>query len=278
MRLCPAELQQRYREGRLLPFVGAGISMSVEWDDHGITRRGISWSELVAEAGKKLGFQDPSLLRVRGTDLQILEYFRIKNKGHFASLNYWLKDVMGAPDSALQNAPIHQRLAKMTGCQIFYTTNFDDFLERSFQLNGRAVRVVATEHDMGKPATATEIVKFHGDLDNPDHMVLSEKHYEERLALATPMDYRFRSDLLGRAVLFIGYSFRDYNVSYLFRLINDHFGGLPLTPNGRRAYIVVEQPSDFELQLFSARNIEIIPVRRGALTSEISELLDELVS
>jgi len=252
--------------------------MSVEWDDRGISRRGISWSELVAEAGKKLGFQDPSLLRVRGTDLQILEYFRIKNKGHFASLNYWLKDALGAPDAALQASPIHQRLAKMTGCQIFYTTNFDDFLERSFRLNGRPVKVVATEHDMGGPATAPEIVKFHGDLENPDHMVLSEKHYEERLALATPMDYRFRSDLLGRVVLFIGYSFRDYNVSYLFRLINDQLGGLPLTPNGRRAYIVVEHPSDFELQLFAARNIEIIPVRRGALTADISELLDELVS
>lgn len=278
MRLCPAELQQRYREGRLLPFVGAGVSMSVQWDDHGMARRGISWRELVDEAGKKLGFKIPSLLRVRGTELQILEYFRLKNKGHFASLNYWLKDVMEAPDTALLGAPIHIRLAKMTACQTFYTTNFDDFLERSFQLNGRAVRVVATEHDMGGAPTACEIVKFHGDLQNPDHMVLSERDYERRLALATPLDYRFKSDLLGRAVLFIGYSFRDYNVSYLFRLINDQFGPLPLSPNGRRAYIVVEQPSDFELQLFAARNIEIIPVRRGSLTSEISLLLDELIS
>jgi hypothetical protein len=131
---------------------------------------------------------------------------------------------------------------------------------------------------MGGPAAITEIVKFHGDLENPDHMVLSERDYEKRLALATPMDYRFRSDLLGRAVLFIGYSFRDYNVSYLFRLINEQFGPLPLSPTGRRAYIVVEEPSDFEQQLFAARNIEIIPVRRGALAAEISELLDELVS
>jgi hypothetical protein len=121
-----------------------------------------------------------------------------------------------------------------------------------------------------------DIIKFHGDLENPELMVLSESNYERRLALDTFIDYKFRADLLGRAVLFLGYSFRDWNVSYLFRLINDKFHGLPQTATGRRAYITVADPSDFEIRLFQARNIEVIPVAGKNQTEDIAQLLREL--
>ena len=109
------------------------------------------------------------------------------------------------------------------------------------------------------PDGTCDVVKFHGDWNHPDRMVLSESHYEERLGLNTPIDYRFRADILGRAALFLGYSFRDPNVAYLFRRMNDELNALPTSLAGRRAYIVVANPSHFELRLFAARNIEVIP-------------------
>jgi hypothetical protein len=71
-----------------VPFIGAGISMAVNWERNGQTRRGLSWRELVSHAAELLGFKDPELLRVRGNDLQILEYFRLK-RGEFADLRNW---------------------------------------------------------------------------------------------------------------------------------------------------------------------------------------------
>ena len=53
------------------------------------------------------------------------------------------------------------------------------------------------------------MVKFHGDFNTPDQMVLSESQYMDRMRLENPMDFKLRADILGRAVLFIGYSFRD---------------------------------------------------------------------
>jgi hypothetical protein len=90
------------------------------------------------------------------------------------------------------------------------------------------------------------------------------------------MDYRLRSDVLGRAVLFIGYSFRDPNVSYLFRLVNDQFQNLPLSLSGKRAYIATPDPSDFEISLFDQRNIEVIPINSGDMTAAITELLQAI--
>jgi len=102
--ICPSELRDHYWSRRLIPFIGAGVSMSVVWDQGGETKRGPSWKELVDQAARRLGFDDPELLRVRGTDLQILEYFKIKKHGEFASLTNWLFAEMRPPDDALKNS------------------------------------------------------------------------------------------------------------------------------------------------------------------------------
>ena len=275
--MVPAQLKKLYQENRLIPFIGAGVSMAVRWSRDGKEQSGLSWKELVDEASRQLGFQNPELARARGTDLQILEYFRIKNK-QFAKLTNWFVRTMHAPDDALRNSPIHSELARLEKCHLFYTTNFDDFLERGLELNGRKCTVLVSETDMGVFAEDCQVVKFHGDLNNPDVMVLSESHYEKRLAFKEAMDFRLRSDVLGRAVLFIGYSFRDPNVAYLFHLVNEQFGELPASLSGKRAYIVVPDPSDFEISLFNERNIEVLSVDSEDVTQGVLDVLKAIKS
>lgn len=282
----PADLKSRYSEGRLLPFIGAGISMSVHWQNpvDGTPRRGISWRELVNQAARMLGYADPDLLRVRGDDLQILEYFRIKHNDQTAELRNWFNIEINAPDDALINSPIHAALAGLDKCSLFYTTNYDDFLERGLRLHGRPSKPIAMEahiadfliQESDGVTNLAQVVKFHGDLNNPERMVLSESDYERRLSFSDVEDQRLKSDLLGRALLFLGYSFRDWNVSYLFRLVNDQFGTLPQAPTGRRAYIAVAEPSDFEYTLFRERNIEVLPIRSASQAADIADLLGGL--
>lgn len=271
---CPPELRDHYQEGRLMIFVGAGASMSVQWKDGDTLRRGPSWWELVDEAARQLGFSPP-LLRVRGTDLQILEYFRLKH-GNAMKLNNWLVKTMAPPDAVLRDSKIHAELAKLEKCKLIYTTNYDNFIERSFGLHARPHRVVATEADMGISDGTCEIIKFHGDLEHPNQMVLSEADYHRRLRLDTEMDVRFLADLLGRSCLFIGYSFNDWNVAYIFRGLNDRFERLPRSRYGRRAFMVVPDPSNFERELFRDRNMDLIAVDGARITDQVAALLAEL--
>jgi hypothetical protein len=273
---CPPELRSLYREGRVLPFVGAGVSMSVTWQVGTEQRRGLSWSELVDQAIGQLGSDYPELLRFRGTDLQILEYFRLK-KNNFAPLTNWFYAQMQPSNEDLLKSPIHAALSRLHKCNQFYTTNFDNFLEQCLRLHGRIVHVTTSEADMRYDGQ-TEVIKFHGDLNSPNEMVLSESDYERRMRLESAMDFKLRSDVLGRTILFIGYSFRDANVAYLFRTIQDRFKDLPRSFAGRRAYIVVTNPSDFELQLFHERKIEVISTFDSDRTRAVSNLLDEMVS
>ena len=260
-----------------MPFVGAGVSASVSWTVGKKKCHGPSWDELVEHAAQELGFSDIQLVRARGTDLQILEYFKLINCG-YARLTNWLVRVMNPPDSTLKKSAIHNELAQMKKCSVIYTTNFDDFIERSFDLHNRPHKAVAIEEHMRSDDGVTEVVKFHGDWNHPDRMVLTESDYERRMEFNTPMDLRLWSDLLNRSILFLGYSFRDQNVAYLFRQVNDRFAQLPNTTSGHRAHIVVQEPSRFERRLFHQRNIEVIPIDSRNPTSETAELLHEIRS
>jgi hypothetical protein len=231
---------------------------------------------MVTQAAKILGFAEPQLLRSRGTDLQILEYFKLLNEG-IAPLTNWMFAEMRAPDDAIRDSLVLTALAKLSACSTYYTTNYDNFIERALALQGRPATTIATEAHMGRTGNGVlEVVKFHGDFNHPSHMVVTESDYERRLAFSTAMDFRLRSDVLGRAVLFLGYSFRDANVAYLFSLVNEYFHRLTINPSGRRAYIVVADPSDFETRLFRARNIEVLGVDGSRIAEETAEILDAI--
>jgi hypothetical protein len=274
---CPIDLRRLYRDKRVIPFVGAGASMSVCWGpdrDH----RGPRWEEMVDQAAIFLGAAEPDLLRCRGTDLQILEYFKIM-KGGFAPLTNWLSLQFAAASNAdILASPIHAELVQLDRCGIYYTTNYDDFIERALKKAGRNVHITSSELNISHDRSLVEVVKFHGDFNTPDQMVLSESQYMDRMRLESPMDFKLRADILGRAVLFIGYSFRDPNVNYIFHIVNRLFSNLPDSASGRRAYIILPEPSEFERRLFHARNIDVIPINALEIVRDTARILQEMRS
>ena len=281
----PNSLRQRYSEGRLVPFLGAGISMSVTWQ--GGAKSGISWRELVDQAALMEGFTEPDLLRVRGNDLQILEYYSILNDNRFDRLNAWFTREMNPTDDEIRESPILEAITKLRSCPLIYTTNFDDFIERALRLAGLDVNVLSVEADVARSLKrsaprnnqSVDLVKFHGDLSHTDRMILSEEDYDKRMRFVDVEDTRLQADLLGRAVLFIGYSFRDYNVSYLFRETQGRLGRVPESADGTRAYIALFDASEFERRLFRKRNIEVISLDSHlGKTEQTIELLESLTN
>lgn len=279
------QLQKLYQSGQLLPFIGAGISMSLTWNIGDITYQGPSWSDLADVAAKTIGFDDAHLLRARGDDLQILEYCIERLDGERAKVYNALRDLLKAPNNTLKDSQVHAALASMKKCDVMYTTNFDNFLERAIALHGRPCMAVATEANLSKYFAACDdsntrpckVVKFHGDFDNPAQMVLTESDYRQRLSLSKPLDALLRADLIGRVALFLGYSFRDWNISYLFHLVDKDFGAEPTSGNADcRAFITVPDPSEFEMLLFKSRKIKVIPVNGKTADKDIAALLNSI--
>jgi hypothetical protein len=128
--------------------------------------------------------------------------------------------------------PLHRLLVRLSRhVPAFYTTNFDDLLERSLAAAGRPYQVVAEARDLhgwqydrigGREVPRFPIYKLHGTLDRPETLVFGESDFQRRSDLAAhPIDLRFASDVVGRELLLLGYSFSDPNVRWLWTKLRD---------------------------------------------------------
>ena len=117
--------------------------------------------------------------------------------------------------SPISSTP-HVELINLNPQQI-YTTNYDEVIEQTYRRLEHPYSFVALpKHIAGSNKGKTQVVKYHGDLRYDQSLVLTESSYYNRLEFESPMDLKFRSDLLGQSVLFIGYSFRDINIRIIW--------------------------------------------------------------
>lgn len=215
----PDDLVQLLGQRRIIPFVGAGFSA---------VHRVPNWEDLLSALAAEIQAAsdvDPMLSYEEIADacgndnLQIAEYLYLIAGESIGPIRHSLSTSLQTTTPLLKSTP-HVELVNL-GAPHVYTTNFDDLIEKTYRELGLQVDVIALPRDMAlSHADRTEVVKYHGDLRHEQTLVLTESQYYTRLEFESPMDLKFRSDLLGRSVLFMGYSFRDINIRVIwFRLM-----------------------------------------------------------
>lgn len=235
------ELAQEIKEKRIIPFVGAGLSRNLNLP---------GWETLIYKVAEDLDY-DPHILNIHGDFLQIAEYHIIKygSKNRIAKIiDRNLRNV----DYDISSSKAHEYLVKMQFPTI-YTTNFDEALEEAFKYHGyRYCRIATLDDIITAPQGITQIVKFHGSLDFDETLVISETDYHDRLDMDGPIDIKLRSDLLGKTVLFLGYSFRDLNVRYMWSKL------FKIMQSSCKAYMVTMQPNPVFEAIYGQKGMRII--------------------
>jgi hypothetical protein len=198
-------LRQQVKDRRAIPFIGAGFSFNLHLP---------SWDALLDYLASELDY-DPKVFRVEGDNLQLAEYYLLK-RNHIGPLRSTLDRWFNDSRIDIRKSEQHKLLVDL-GAPIIYTTNYDNWIERAHEVHGKQFRKVVTIDDMGDPSDdITQIIKFHGDFSSDESLVLAESHYFDRLALESALDVRLLSDMIGRSLLFIGYSFQDINMRYMW--------------------------------------------------------------
>ena len=199
------QLRDAYRRGELVLFVGAGMSLSLGLPP---------WSALIDHMTRELGL-DPAAFKSKISYLTLAEYFRLQH-GSIGPLRSWMDREWHRGDISVQASRAHELIA--TGrFRLIYTTNYDRWLENAFDHFKRPYVKIVSVADLARlDPDATQIIKFHGDFENDNSIVLDESSYFRRLDFESPLDIKLRADILGRSVLFIGYSLADINIRYLF--------------------------------------------------------------
>lgn len=258
------ELLNSYREGNLILFVGAGVSKNL-----GLP----TWSELIDHIALELGY-DPEIYKSFGGSLALAEYYRI-NKGSIGPLRSWMDTNWHSGNVALDRSEIHKFIAN-SRFPIIYTTNYDRWIEKAFDLYRQPYTKIANVSDIPLIKDGvTQIIKFHGDFDNDDTIVLDESSYYERLEFETPLDIKLRSDVLGKSVLFIGYSLADVNLRFLFyklaKLWNaDNGGGVQ-----PRSYVFTHRPNPIQEAILDQWGINMITSEEDNPEKALQEFMEQ---
>lgn len=119
----------------------------------------------------------------------------------------------------------HESLSHIPHIRRIFTTNYDTLLEETYGDSGVVIKrnEDISKHDEGK----TTIYKVHGDLEDPDNMILTKKDY---VKFYTKQPNTLIWDVLKGTIatgplLFIGYSLDDSNLGYLLeRLVTESRG------------------------------------------------------
>lgn len=203
------EVKDALAKGELMLFAGAGVSMNL-----GLP----SWSGLIDKMAGDIGF-DPHLFQRMGKFPSLAEYYEIEKGGRIEIVE-WMKREWNSSKITTIDSDIHNSIVEGNFPRI-YTTNYDHWLEKSFEERGKNCSKVVDVRDLPKLANSCpNVIKFHGDLAVPESMVLTETDYAKRMSLESSLDIQFRSDILQRGVLFLGYSLADQNLRYILHKLS----------------------------------------------------------
>jgi hypothetical protein len=242
----PTALREALAAGRVIPFVGAGVSMAVMVDKRPGERLFPSWAALLQKAAERLDADGAAgdAMAVRGAltkkQPNYLEAARNARDGLGAVWFDVLKKAIDPPRGRADNASLSlPRAIWSLGSKILVTTNYDRVLHWTCP---EQVRDDLRYWDIEAPAELVQLLRdgleyptiwhLHGYIANAADLILTPDGYS-RLYPGNDADgehYRaaltsLRILLASRTFLFIGFSFEDASFGDQLRWMNDTFAG-----------------------------------------------------
>ena len=259
------ELKDLIKQGKVILFVGAGVSATL-----GLP----TWSKLIAHLANELGYES-RLFEKYGDSISLAEYY-VLTKGRIGELRSWMDTNWNVKKKVLKKSKVYEYIIRMK-FPIIYTTNYDHCLERAFKLKGKSYkRIVDVGDFVGINTKQTQIVKFHGDMISDSSIVLTESSYFERLEFESPLDIKLKADILGKSVLFIGYSLSDINIRLLLYKIDKLWQTSSYKYNKPKSYIFLSKPNPIQEAILQRRGIETIVGKKPDEKESLEKFLKKL--
>lgn len=240
-------LRKAFKEKNIILFVGAGVSMNLKIP---------SWTELINHISHELGYE-PEIYSTFGDPLALAEYYRLE-KGSLGELRSWMDRSWHSDNIKIEDSKIHDIIAN-GGFPLIYTTNYDNWIEYAFKYYKKTYKKIVNVGDLkNNDNNTTQIIKFHGDFKDDSSIVLDETSYFNRLEFESPLDIKLRSDVLGKTVLFIGYSLSDINIRLLFYKLSNMWKNNPQNGTQPKSYIFSAKPNPVQKKILEQWGISMI--------------------
>lgn len=190
-------------DGYAAVFAGAGLSRPSGY---------VNWRELLEPFANEINLD----VNKEHDLLAIAQYYYNKcgNRGKVnqAILNEFTKDTREN-----ENIDIITRLP----IGIYWTTNYDNLIERGLEKNNRKPDVKISEESLANNIVNRDAVvyKMHGDILDPSKTVLLKDDYEAYSTDHQLYITALQGDLISKTFMFIGFSFDDPNMNSILARI-----------------------------------------------------------
>lgn len=180
-------------------FAGAGLSKSAGFVD---------WKGLLRTIAADLNLDVD-----KETDLISIAQYNVNKMGGRSMINEKIINEFNEDVDLTEN---HRVLARLP-IHTYWTTNYDDLIERSLK---EVKRIADVKHSINqlnltKHRRDAVVYKMHGDKDSPNEAVLTKDDYETYFADKQPFVSALSGDLVSKLFLFIGFSFTDPNLDQI---------------------------------------------------------------
>lgn len=256
------EIRKANENGKLVIFVGSGVSKN-----SGLP----SWNDLIEKFAEELAYDkcescmcksekcpiDKCQQKTNFTQeeyLKIPEYYYCQN-----SPDKYEAIIKKSLNTSAEPNPIDEIIFRLNPHHII-TTNYDHLLENTEEPNRRLYSVIRTDKDLLSPQTSQYIIKMHGDIDDPETIVLKESdyiHYSQNHVL---IETFIKSLLIDHVFLFVGYSLSDYNLKLILGWVN-YLAKQNGSENRPNHYLIQTPKSEiksYELKYFTENHLQVL--------------------
>lgn len=250
------DLLQAVERGRIVPFVGAGLSKPLGMP---------LWGEALAQLLAKMPGADAATIQAlidSGQFLQAAQQLAAHNR---AQTSHFIRTTYRAQQLKLKAGPLQHLPRFARGCVV--TTNFDDAIEKTYHgivhqgepLSFKGNMLGSQEHNFFSRLVRGDrcILKLHGDAESEATHILTAEQYEQ--AYGQPFDFHrplpkaLRKIYISQSLLFLGCSLDQDWTMDLFRA--SRAGDDYQIPNH---YAILEAPADLQAcQQKEARLVEL---------------------
>ncbi len=191
---------QAIKNNRAALFLGAGFSKEAGY---------FNWKELLRDIAFDLGLDVE-----KEHDLVAVAQYCKNTHSNRNIIDQTIRNAFSNEKEPTEN----HRIISQLPISSYWTTNYDRLIEIALEKAHRVVDVKKKDEDLytAEPNWNAIVYKMHGDVDNVQQTVFVkddyEKYYREHASFLTALS----NDISSKSFLFIGFSFTDPNIDYIF--------------------------------------------------------------
>lgn len=257
MRIYKESLFEAISKGEVVLWVGAGLSLYAGLPS-GVQLREILYKGLTPLEKEEVGEE---------SDLSHLADEICTLKGN---RNYIIQTLKNTFTRDFLSTETHKIISQIPHFRNIITTNYDSLFESVYG-SGKLNVIFSDNHTPYIDAKKVNLFKIHGDLSNPDSIIITESDYNNFFSKDTEQNTIWsviKGIIATKSILFIGYGLEDTNIQVIFNKIRNKIG-----ENGKECYFVAPNISTTKSIKLNKAKIHPISLTGEKLFEELIEYL-----